>query len=72
MATDFLARIERSPVLCDGAMGTLLYAKGIIINRSYDELNLSQPDLIRAIDHEYLQLVPRSSKPTPSAPILFG
>jgi len=41
--------------LCDGAMGTLLYAKGIFINRSYDELNLSQPDLIRGIHHEYLQ-----------------
>src|SRR5581483_2897277 len=47
MAADFLARIKKSPVLCDGAMGTLLYAKGIFINRSYDELNLSQPDLIR-------------------------
>ena len=42
-------------MLCDGAMGTLLYAKGIFINRSYDELNLSQPDLIRGIHHDYLQ-----------------
>ena len=55
MAADFLARIKQSPVLCDGAMGTLLYSKGIFINRSYDELNLSQPDLIRGIHHEYLQ-----------------
>jgi len=55
MAADFLDRIKHSPVLCDGAMGTLLYAKGIFINRSYDELNLSQPDLIRGIHHEYLQ-----------------
>src|SRR6202162_1993597 len=55
MASDFLARIKQSPVLCDGAMGTLLYAKGIFINRSYDELNVSQPDLIRGIHHEYLQ-----------------
>ena len=55
MASDFLARIKQSPVLCDGAMGTLLYGKGIFINRSYDELNLSQPDLIRGIHHEYLQ-----------------
>src|SRR5579862_8137070 len=55
MATDLLARIKRSPVLCDGAMGTLLYARGVFINRCYDELNLSQPDLIRAIHHEYLQ-----------------
>jgi methionine synthase I (cobalamin-dependent)/5,10-methylenetetrahydrofolate reductase len=55
MSADFLARIKQSPVLCDGAMGTLLYSKGIFINRSYDELNLSQPDLIRGIHHEYLQ-----------------
>ena len=55
MAADFLARIKHSPVLCDGAMGTLLYAKGIFINRSYDELNLSHPELIRGIHHDYLQ-----------------
>ena len=36
-------------------MGTLLYSKGIFINRCYDELNLSQPDLIRDIHQEYLQ-----------------
>src|SRR5271170_8334559 len=54
-SSDFLTRIKQSPVLCDGAMGTLLYSKGIFINRSYDELNLSQPDLIRGIHHEYLQ-----------------
>ncbi len=36
-------------------MGTLLYAKGIFINRCYDELNLSQPDLIRGLHHDYLQ-----------------
>lgn len=36
-------------------MGTLLYSKGIFINRCYDELNLSQPELIRSVHHEYLQ-----------------
>jgi homocysteine S-methyltransferase len=55
MPDNILARIKQSPVLCDGAMGTLLYAKGVFINRCYDELNLSQPDLIRAIHHDYLQ-----------------
>ena len=55
MAGDLLARLKKSPVLCDGAMGTLLYAKGIFINRCYDELNVSQPDLIRGLHHEYLQ-----------------
>jgi methionine synthase / methylenetetrahydrofolate reductase(NADPH) len=55
MAADFLTRIKQFPALCDGAMGTLLYANGVFINRCYDELNLSQPDLIRAIHHDYLQ-----------------
>jgi methionine synthase I (cobalamin-dependent)/5,10-methylenetetrahydrofolate reductase len=55
MATDLLARMKQSPVLCDGAMGTLLYAKGIFINRCYDELNLTQPELIRGVHREYLQ-----------------
>src|SRR6202790_26818 len=55
MPENFIERLKRSPVLCDGAMGTLLYAKGIFINRCYDELNLSQPELIRAVHHDYLQ-----------------
>lgn len=41
--------------LCDGAMGSMLYGRGIFINRCYDELNVSQPDLIRAVHTEYLQ-----------------
>jgi len=39
----------------DGAMGTMLYAKGIYINRCYDELNLSNPDLVREIHDEYIR-----------------
>lgn len=42
-------------VLCDGAMGSMLYGRGIFINRCYDELNLSQPELIRQVHTEYLQ-----------------
>jgi homocysteine S-methyltransferase len=55
MAQNLIERLKQSPVLCDGAMGTLLYAKGIFINRCYDELNLSQPELIRGVHHDYLQ-----------------
>jgi methionine synthase I (cobalamin-dependent)/5,10-methylenetetrahydrofolate reductase len=43
------------PVLCDGAMGTMLYARGVFISRCYDELNLSQPDMVRGIHESYLQ-----------------
>src|SRR5499427_6263105 len=55
MPSEFLARLKQAPILCDGAMGTLLYAKGIFINRCYDELNVSEPDLIRGIHRDYLQ-----------------
>jgi methionine synthase I (cobalamin-dependent)/5,10-methylenetetrahydrofolate reductase len=51
LADIFLSR----PVLADGAMGTVLYARGIFINRCYDELNLSDPGLILSIHEEYLQ-----------------
>jgi homocysteine S-methyltransferase len=43
------------PVLADGAMGTVVYARGIFINRCYDELNLTDPGLILSIHEEYLQ-----------------
>ena len=38
----------------DGAVGTRLYDKGIYINRSYDELNLVNPDLVREVHEEYV------------------
>ena len=54
MAQDLLSRLKQGPVLCDGAMGTLLYAKGVFINKCYDELNLTQPDLVRTLHQDYL------------------
>ena len=55
MTRDFRARLQKGPILCDGAMGTLLYSKGIFINRCYDELNLSQPELILSLHQEYVK-----------------
>jgi homocysteine S-methyltransferase len=49
------ALFAQRTVLCDGAMGTILYAKGVFINRCFDELNLSQPEMVRSIHEEYLQ-----------------
>jgi homocysteine S-methyltransferase len=42
-------------VLCDGAMGTMLYSCGIFINRCYDELNVTQPETVRSVHEQYLQ-----------------
>ena len=53
--TRFSELFADRPVLADGAMGTVLYARGIYINRCYDELNLSDPNLILAVHEEYLQ-----------------
>jgi len=55
MAGDLIARLNKAPVLCDGAMGTLLYSKGIFINRCYDEMNVSQSEMIFDLHHQYLQ-----------------
>ncbi len=43
-----------SVVLFDGAMGTMLYAKGVFINQCYDELNLRAPDLVRDVHAAYV------------------
>jgi methionine synthase I (cobalamin-dependent)/5,10-methylenetetrahydrofolate reductase len=51
----FLEAIERRVLVCDGAMGTMLYAKGVFINRSFDALNLAQPDLVVEVHREYIR-----------------
>jgi len=42
-------------VVGDGAMGTMLYARGVFVNRCFDELNLSNPALVRSVHEEYLE-----------------
>ena len=42
-------------LVCDGAMGTMLYAKGIFLNRSFDELNVTQPDLVSEVHQTYVR-----------------
>jgi len=49
---DFL---KENLVLLDGAMGSLIYEKGVFIDKCYDELNLSRPDLITSIHEEYVR-----------------
>ncbi|MDB4914971.1 MAG: homocysteine methyltransferase, partial [Gemmatimonadetes bacterium] len=44
-----------SLVLFDGAMGTMLYARGVFINQCYDELNVRSPNLIREIHRQYVK-----------------
>jgi methionine synthase I (cobalamin-dependent)/5,10-methylenetetrahydrofolate reductase len=51
----FQTYIKDHLVLLDGAMGSLIYEKGVFIDKCYDELNLSRPELIRSIHEEYIR-----------------
>jgi homocysteine S-methyltransferase len=54
-AAEFRKKIQSKIVVADGAMGTMLYSKGIFINRCFDELNLSAPGLVKEIHQEYVK-----------------
>src|SRR3970040_2036704 len=51
----FLEELDERVLVCDGAMGTMLYAKGVFINRCFESLNLSQPGLVVDVHQDYLR-----------------
>ncbi len=51
----FLERLTRGPILCDGAMGTMLYARGVPFHHCFDEVNLSRPELVLSIHYDYIK-----------------
>ena len=51
----FLDALDERVLVCDGAMGTMLYAKGVFINKSFDALNVTQPDLVAEVHQEYVR-----------------
>jgi homocysteine S-methyltransferase len=50
----FAQRLAKAPLLLDGAMGTLLYSRGVPQRASLDELVETQPELIGEIHREYI------------------
>jgi len=54
-AQEFREQLSRRVLVSDGAMGTMLYSRGVFINRCFDELNLSSPDLVRQIHQDYVK-----------------
>jgi methionine synthase I (cobalamin-dependent)/5,10-methylenetetrahydrofolate reductase len=54
MKHPLLEQLQQRPLLCDGAMGTLLYARGVAYEQCFDALNLTQPELIQRIHSEYI------------------
>jgi methionine synthase I (cobalamin-dependent)/5,10-methylenetetrahydrofolate reductase len=51
----FLEVIDERVLVCDGAMGTMLYSKGVFINRCFDALNLTQPDVVSEVHQDYVR-----------------
>lgn len=54
MEHPILEQLRQRPLLCDGAMGTMLYARGIAYEQCFDALNLSRANLIQTIHQEYI------------------
>ena len=54
MPSPLLTRLGARPLLCDGAMGTMLYARGITLDACFDVLNLTDPKIVQAIHSEYI------------------
>jgi methionine synthase I (cobalamin-dependent)/5,10-methylenetetrahydrofolate reductase len=54
MNQPLLEQLKVRPLLCDGAMGTLLYARGVTYETCFDELNLTQPELIQRVHEDYI------------------
>lgn len=50
----FLERLERGPILCDGAMGSYLYEQGVSYERCFEELNVTEAERIIAIHLDYI------------------
>ena len=50
-----LKLVQEKVLLCDGAMGTMLYNKGVYINACFDELNLENPELVKEVHREYIK-----------------
>ncbi len=53
-AVPFLDDIATRVLVCDGAMGTMLYARGAFVNRAFEELNGAQPELVGDIHRAYV------------------
>src|SRR6266516_5220478 len=52
--SDVVSRLTSQVLVCDGAMGTLLHAGGVSLDRSLPELNLSHPERVRSIHRTYI------------------
>jgi len=53
--TPFLQALSERVLVCDGAMGTMLYAKGVFVNRCFDALNVSDPARVLDVHREYVR-----------------
>jgi len=51
----FLKKLEQGTLVVDGAMGTMLHARGVSFDKCFDELNLVNPVAVADIHREYIE-----------------
>ncbi|UCH85503.1 MAG: bifunctional homocysteine S-methyltransferase/methylenetetrahydrofolate reductase [Candidatus Latescibacterota bacterium] len=56
MSRDISQAIAERIVLADGAMGTMLYARGVFINTCFDELNITRPSMVQDVHEAYINV----------------
>jgi len=52
---DFLDALDRRVLVCDGAMGSLLYERGVFVNQSFEALNVTRPELVTEVHRAYVE-----------------
>ncbi|AMY09797.1 Bifunctional homocysteine S-methyltransferase/5,10-methylenetetrahydrofolate reductase [Luteitalea pratensis] len=55
MNQSFLDALRARVLICDGAMGTQLYARGVFLNRAFEDLNLTEADMVVGVHQAYLR-----------------
>src|SRR3989339_867405 len=52
---EFIQLVKEKVLIADGAMGTMLYGRGVFVNQCFEELNLANPKLVRQIHTAYIE-----------------
>src|SRR5689334_16418759 len=54
-ATPFLDAVRQELLVFDGAMGSLLYERGVFVTQNFEQLNVTRPDIVRKIHADYVE-----------------
>src|SRR5438132_13519290 len=53
-AVPFVDAVRQSLLVFDGAMGSLLYERGVFVTQNFEQLNVTRPDIVRKVHEDYV------------------